>query len=394
MFVSLLKTKVNSDRHATDNKKMKCCRPLLRTKVNKTSFQGERKVQSGLQSGRMRDEVPGLHENSEESRAMKLMGGMERRRHVMDDKRGWGDRGSIYDHKRLSDVVEDTSTDSWRVNFSQDIANLSGQQGINQWKEEQKAAILQKENKSTGIRKKIFQRDDLPPWMDWNVPPKRIRLQHTMDMRADWLKKTPDFDLSREQTNILQKVFEGLEIAFTHNPLPLLNFKEKICVTHCECPNWDAKDAWLILWKLVIDDTPERVAEYKRALEGGVISVWGKILARQKITQYRQPIVLKFVHDDGTIPYKRGLVDLNIQLANRGLAPKTVAGSTDHLQQATSFNKSSTVEPVKQFLLETRKRFGQTTTQQRAVKNKVMANRMREYAQNSLSKEEEVILNN
>eukprot|EP01060_Flectonema_neradi_P030418 TRINITY_DN4419_c0_g2_i2.p1 TRINITY_DN4419_c0_g2~~TRINITY_DN4419_c0_g2_i2.p1 ORF type:complete len:376 (+),score=43.52 TRINITY_DN4419_c0_g2_i2:144-1271(+) len=341
---------------------MKRCRVLMKKKAAESRnsyFVGERKVQPGLQSGRMRDEVPGLDNRSGEAKTMRLLGQMEKRKYQIDERHGWGDRGSVYDHRRLSDIPENNASDAWRVHYGQDIANYVGEEGINKWKADNQALLNQAALKATNPNKKIFERDDLPPWMDWNVPPKRIRLENTLNHMEPTIHKTPDYDLSRYQTDILERVFRGLEVAFTHNPLPVLNFKENMCVTHCECTNWGARDFWFIMWKLVLDDSPRRVEEYKRALQGGVLSVWGKVLANYEITQYKMPIVLRFVYDNGTIPYKQGIVDINAELAARGLAPKTVVGPTDHLQQSPFAHKAPTEHhsEINHFLEETRKRF-------------------------------------
>eukprot|EP00756_Hemistasia_phaeocysticola_P049186 Hpha_TRINITY_DN23628_c0_g1::TRINITY_DN23628_c0_g1_i1::g.57609::m.57609 len=286
----------------------------------------------GFETNRLRDTFPTRSKGSPDQQVARFIGDLNTRGIEMGIAHGWEPEPGARlpemvqnAHMQVGDpsVIEEGGvTDEWRISYGERMANHAAEEGLGLWREQKRGEIDARELQKTRRLPKTFERTDLPSWMHWTVPPKRVRLEHWFQEKARQLKKTPEFDLSPFQRRMLDKMWNGLEKAIMHNPLPFAGSRENFAVTHIECLRWNSLELWLVCWKLVLDESEK--ARYESILRGSIVSRWGMHVREHwgKVGSKMLTPVFHFTYDDGTIPYKPTLMEENIMRASKGLAPK------------------------------------------------------------------------
>eukprot|EP01059_Diplonema_ambulator_P009407 TRINITY_DN19268_c0_g1_i1.p1 TRINITY_DN19268_c0_g1~~TRINITY_DN19268_c0_g1_i1.p1 ORF type:complete len:353 (+),score=78.06 TRINITY_DN19268_c0_g1_i1:60-1118(+) len=318
----------------------------------------------GFRSARGMDEMPGLAQQSPEATLANLTASLTYNGKRMDEKRGWGSGTGIVDMDGIKEDYE--GTDYWRVNVGQDLAEKAGEEGLEKWIEDRKEEIdLKAPYKPIPS---THEREDLPPYLHWMVPPKRVRLELKMKEDARRLKKTPEFDLSAAQKRVLQMMYDGLENATAAFPIPIHGSRENFCITHIECVQWKSKEQWVVCWKLVLD--PSQRPQYDALLSSTaskLVFKWGRMI-RDYYAPCRSLVpVLQFLYDDGSIPYRPSYIEKNLYRTSRGEAPIPLYGRNKELwgmqpirdnSIGVRANKETQEDPVRNFLLEARRELG------------------------------------
>eukprot|EP01064_Diplonema_japonicum_P007846 TRINITY_DN1546_c2_g4_i1.p1 TRINITY_DN1546_c2_g4~~TRINITY_DN1546_c2_g4_i1.p1 ORF type:complete len:366 (+),score=85.66 TRINITY_DN1546_c2_g4_i1:60-1100(+) len=315
----------------------------------------------GFKSARGQDEFAGFSKQSPDARISNMFNPMNRMGREMDEKHGLGKPGQ--NPNSVSRVVEDfENTDFWRVNHSQELHEHAGAEGIETWIENRKEEI----DISSPYKPipSTHEREDLPPYMHWMVPPKRVRLELKMKEDARRFQKTPEFDLTEHQKRKVQLMFDGLESATAAFPIPVKGSRENFCVTHIECLNWKSHEQWLVCWQLVTN--PSERSRYEDLLgstSSKLLLKWGKLIRDHFGPCQNFTPLMQFKYDDGSIPYKRSVIEDNLIRSARGQAPRPMIGKNKELwgmqpvREHTKANPASSPEhdPVRKFLLEARR---------------------------------------
>ncbi|KAJ9464018.1 hypothetical protein DIPPA_12916 [Diplonema papillatum] len=324
----------------------------------------------GREGAKARDEMPGHTRGSPEARTADFMSRLNLRGAEMDRRRSWGrdrsDQGEGQHRDIKFDPGEEKLKDSdfWRLNYSHDLNDHAGEEGIGVWKEAMSGDIRLASAKSQKKYAVSQERTDVSPYMQWLVPPKRVRLENVLRERVMHLRKTPEYDMTPGQLKAVQRMWDGLETATAKFPLPFPEARENFCITHIECVDWNSREKWAVCWKLVLDD--EQRPEYERALSGGVVSKWSKII-RHHFNPSAKGFMpqIGFTYDEGSIPYKQSIIEQNIERSQSSRAPlpmhgynKDLWGITVEHQSLKQRKEKQNVDPVRDFLLEARAALG------------------------------------
>ena len=325
----------------------------------------------GFQAGRLKDMSPTRGAGSDQTSSANFLANLRRRPHAGDERRGWGknrpnDEGQFRDVGFQSNLHEDLATDQGRVDHVQDVRDTAGQRGLEAWKKQHSGDM--RASASPKRYPKVSERQDLPAWQQWLIPPKSVRLEHVLDERERRLQKTPDYDLMPHVQHSVQKIWDGLEVAMVKYPLPFARARENFCVTHVECLNTRSLELFIVCWQLTMDQS-ER-SKYHTMLGGALNTKWAHVINKHFDPSGGKSLrpQLRFVYDDGTIPFKASIVEQNLMRAQRGLAPlDEPAPYSDDLWSITSSLTSEKArrrmsheqsnegdDPVSKFLAEAR----------------------------------------
>eukprot|EP01061_Rhynchopus_euleeides_P010695 TRINITY_DN20206_c0_g1_i2.p1 TRINITY_DN20206_c0_g1~~TRINITY_DN20206_c0_g1_i2.p1 ORF type:complete len:370 (+),score=77.65 TRINITY_DN20206_c0_g1_i2:52-1161(+) len=278
----------------------------------------------GKDSANVSDIIPGMAKKSHIGSATAFLGRMQQKQGRMLEQQGWGAsrthedgqfRDVGFDSYKTEDFGKQQGT---AFNISKDVHDVAGQKGLRLWKEENSSEI----RATTHSRRYVAtqERTDLPPQMQWMVPPKHLRLENVLKERERRLQKVPEYDLSPHLARSVQKMWDGLEVALIQAPLPFERSRENFCITHIHCAQERSEELWLVCWKLVLDESQR--SKYQKMLEGGVVGKWAGLIKRYTNPSEKnfKPI-MRFVYDDGTIPFKASVIEQNIRRAEKGLPP-------------------------------------------------------------------------
>ena len=285
----------------------------------------------GKEAFGMTDMLPDQAKQSDVGAATNFLARKNRKSTHMLEKQGWGkDReahsdGAFRDLSHGSHLSEDLSKNVPGINRNvvKDIHDEAGERGLEAWKE-----ANQHEMRATHHTKRYVatqDRDDIPAYMHWMVPQKHVRLEQTMQENERRFLKTPEYDLPPTLAAAVQKMWDGLEVALVRFPLPFHKSKENFCITHIECCQTKSEELWLVCWKLTMDASQR--AQYEKVLSGTVLGKWSSLIHRVTAPSHKgfKPI-MRFVYDDGTIPFKETVLERNISRAHKGLPPIEVQG--------------------------------------------------------------------
>eukprot|EP01065_Artemidia_motanka_P016708 TRINITY_DN20312_c0_g1_i1.p1 TRINITY_DN20312_c0_g1~~TRINITY_DN20312_c0_g1_i1.p1 ORF type:complete len:381 (+),score=88.12 TRINITY_DN20312_c0_g1_i1:65-1144(+) len=298
----------------------RCCKFYTKTSLGETRGTDA----TGMETAQNRDVFPTRHKYSAESTVHRQVGRLTARGPQMDAKHGWDLAAAVNQYRQVQDPAktEQPGTgDAWRFNWGQEMTNQAGREGLELFLQQKRGELRQAAIAKQKPIPSTADRTDIAPWMHWTVPPKKVRLELFLAERARRLQKTPEYDLNGFQKAMLQRMNRLLEKAIMFNPLPFPNSRENFAITHIECVYWHSLELWIVCWCLTLDESQR--PRYENILNGSISSRWaqyvrmhwGRVGSRMLIP------VLHFHYDDGAIPYKRSIVERNIDRVRQGLSP-------------------------------------------------------------------------